>query len=108
MRVPLQPLTAAVFHQPTCAFDPLFEKSVNRYEYSYKFDAPRNPTFGPGGNPLFRFFQSMVPSYYEPPVDDWLKFMFFSVIYTVLLVFIILYITVKFIQFYAFLISFVG
>lgn len=56
------------FFRPTCGWDPVFDKSVNRYGYSYKVDPPRN--LGIGGSPVYRFFHSMIPSYFEPPVDE--------------------------------------
>lgn len=62
----LQPVNS--FFRPTCGWDPVFDKSVNRYGYSYKVDPPRN--LGIGGSPVYRFFHSMIPSYFEPPVDE--------------------------------------
>ncbi|KAH9637311.1 hypothetical protein HF086_006955 [Spodoptera exigua] len=56
------------FFRPTCGWDPVFDKSVNRYGYSYKTDPPRN--LGVGGSPVYRFFHSMIPSYFDPPVDE--------------------------------------
>lgn len=55
----------------TCAWDPLFHKSVNRYSYSY--DEPRyapSAAAAAAASPVHRFFQSMLPTFYEPPVDD--------------------------------------
>ncbi|XP_047041062.1 uncharacterized protein LOC124645306 [Helicoverpa zea] len=38
------PLTG--FYRPTCAWDPLFDKSENRYNYNYKTPRPQNVSVG--------------------------------------------------------------
>uniref|UniRef100_A0A2A4JRX8 Transcription factor 25 n=1 Tax=Heliothis virescens TaxID=7102 RepID=A0A2A4JRX8_HELVI len=43
------PLTA--FYRPTCAWDPLFDKSENRYKYNYKTPSPQN--VGVGRSPVY-------------------------------------------------------
>ncbi|XP_026727813.1 transcription factor 25-like isoform X3 [Trichoplusia ni] len=45
------PLTA--FFRPTCAWDPLFDKSVNRYDYKYRVEPPR--AVGGTGLPVYSY-----------------------------------------------------